>query len=268
MQAVARLLPVLDRPGHQRALEHCCLDPLIGESTPAAALPAGGQAIVQRQSLLPVAEADGLAELQPSHPPAQQRRLRLVADGAVLTGGSRSAQRGAQGRPPLPAAPADPPAHPAGQPLAEPVAPAEAIRPHPLAGGPAIAPAAPPTERERGDPRPQRSRQDRRRDRLLRRLEAEGLLRVVDPCDWFCPGRAAPAARRTAPCSTTMSTRTPRSRRSSWRRRGSEHCCWRRVRALRRTAARQVAETRWPGSRGTGRGTPPAPRHNNAPQRC
>jgi hypothetical protein len=41
--------------------------------------------MVQRQSPLPVAETDGLAEQQASHHPAQQRQMPLVGSRAVLT---------------------------------------------------------------------------------------------------------------------------------------------------------------------------------------
>ena len=40
---------------------------------------------MQRHGPLPVAKADGLAEQQPSHHPAQQHPVAIVGDGAVLT---------------------------------------------------------------------------------------------------------------------------------------------------------------------------------------
>ena len=85
MQGLAWLLPVLDRPEHQRAVERCRIDPLVGEPTPAAALPPGGQAMDHRELGLPVVETDGLAQQQPGDHPARQRQMALVADGAVLT---------------------------------------------------------------------------------------------------------------------------------------------------------------------------------------
>ncbi|MFM7675133.1 MAG: rhamnan synthesis F family protein [Synechococcus sp.] len=60
-------------------------DALVPKPAPAAALPAAGQAMDNRELGLPVAETDGLAEQQPREHPAQQLQIALVADGAVLT---------------------------------------------------------------------------------------------------------------------------------------------------------------------------------------
>ena len=85
MQGVAWLLPGLNRPQKQRAVKRLRVDPPIAEPTPTAALPAGGQAMVQRQDPLPVAKTDGLAEQQPADHPAQQHQMTLVTGRAVLT---------------------------------------------------------------------------------------------------------------------------------------------------------------------------------------
>ena len=96
MQAVAWLLPVLDRPEQQRTIERVHLDAPIAEPTPAAALPTGGQVMAELQGSLPVTETDGLAEQQLGDHLAQQRKVPLVAGGAVLTekGGQLSMEPG------------------------------------------------------------------------------------------------------------------------------------------------------------------------------
>ena len=85
MQGLVWLLPLLHRPEHQRAVEALGIDPPIAEPTPAAPLPAGWQATVQRDGSLPLVKTDGLAEEQPGDHPAQQHQVTFVADGAVLT---------------------------------------------------------------------------------------------------------------------------------------------------------------------------------------
>jgi hypothetical protein len=84
MQVVARLLPVMDRPEHQRTVERLNIDSLVAKPLPATSLPAGGKAMDHRQGPLPVAETNGLAEQQASHHPAQQRQMPLVGSRAVL----------------------------------------------------------------------------------------------------------------------------------------------------------------------------------------
>ena len=68
-------------PEHQRAVEALGIDPPIAEPTPAAPLPAGWQATVQRDGSLPLVKTDGLAEEQPGDHPAQQHQVTFVADG-------------------------------------------------------------------------------------------------------------------------------------------------------------------------------------------
>ena len=50
-----------------------------------APLPAGGQAMAQRQHGLPAVETDCLAEQEPGHHLCQQHQMTLVAERAVLT---------------------------------------------------------------------------------------------------------------------------------------------------------------------------------------
>ena len=85
MQGVAWRLPLLDRPEHQRAIERLNIDAAIAEPTPAAPLPAGRQAAVQRNGSLPLVKTDGLAEQQASDHPTEQHQMAFVADRAVLT---------------------------------------------------------------------------------------------------------------------------------------------------------------------------------------
>ena len=68
-----------------KLIERCHIDPPVAEPAPAAALPAGRQAMAQRQSLFPAVKTDGLAEQQASDHPAQLHQVALVGDGAVLT---------------------------------------------------------------------------------------------------------------------------------------------------------------------------------------
>ena len=81
---MARVLPLLHRPEHQRAIKALGVDPAIAEPTAAAALPAGRQAAVQRDGSLPLVKTDGLAEQQAGDHPAQQHQMAFVADRAVL----------------------------------------------------------------------------------------------------------------------------------------------------------------------------------------
>ena len=81
---MARVLPVLDRPENQQAVQRLSVDPAVGQPAPTAALPARGQAMGERQTRLPAVETDGFAQQQPGHHPAQQHQKTLVADGAVL----------------------------------------------------------------------------------------------------------------------------------------------------------------------------------------
>ena len=85
MQGVAWLLPVLDRPENQWAIQRLNVDAAVGQPALTAALPARGQAVPQRQTSLPAVKTDGLAQRQPSHHPGKQHQMTLVADGAVLT---------------------------------------------------------------------------------------------------------------------------------------------------------------------------------------
>jgi len=76
---------VLDRPENQRAVEGLRVNTAVGQPALTAPLPAGCQAMGQRQTRLPAVETDGFAQQQPGHHPAQQHQMTLVADGAVLT---------------------------------------------------------------------------------------------------------------------------------------------------------------------------------------
>ena len=84
MQGVVWVLPVLNRPENQRAVEGFHVNAAVGEPALTAPLPAGGQAMGQRQTRLPVVETDRLAEQQPGDHPAEQHQMALVTDGAVL----------------------------------------------------------------------------------------------------------------------------------------------------------------------------------------
>jgi len=85
MQGVALILPLLQCPEHQRTVERLGVDAAVGEPTPAAPLPAGRQATVQRNGSLPLAKTDGLAEQQTGDHSAQGDQMALVANRAVLT---------------------------------------------------------------------------------------------------------------------------------------------------------------------------------------
>jgi hypothetical protein len=85
MQGLAWVLPALDRPENQRALEALRIDPGIRQPALTAPLPAGSQTMPQRQTGLPVVEIDRLAQQQPGHHPAQEHQMTLVTDWAVLT---------------------------------------------------------------------------------------------------------------------------------------------------------------------------------------
>ncbi len=85
MQGVAWLLPDLNRPEHQWAVESFHVGAFIAEPAPAAALPAASKAMTKRQSPLPMAKTHGLAEQQASHHPVQMRQVPLVTSVALLT---------------------------------------------------------------------------------------------------------------------------------------------------------------------------------------
>jgi hypothetical protein len=61
------------------------INPGIRQPTPAAPLPAGGQATAQGDGSLPLVQRDRLAEKQSGDHPAQQHQMTLVAGRAVLT---------------------------------------------------------------------------------------------------------------------------------------------------------------------------------------
>jgi len=85
MQAVVWLLPVLERPEHQGAIQRLNVDATVGQPALTAALPAGSEAMGQRQTRLPAVETDGFAQQQPDHHPGQQDQVTPVGNGAVLT---------------------------------------------------------------------------------------------------------------------------------------------------------------------------------------
>ena len=85
MQGLVWVLPALDRPEDQGAIELFCIDPAIRKPALTTPLPAGSQAMPQRQPGFPVVETDRLAQQQPGHYPAQNAQVALVAGSAVLT---------------------------------------------------------------------------------------------------------------------------------------------------------------------------------------
>jgi hypothetical protein len=85
MQAVALVLPVLNCPEHERAIERFHINAAVGQPALTAPLPAGRQAMGQRQTRLPAIETDRLAQQQPDHHPAEEHQMAPIADGAVLT---------------------------------------------------------------------------------------------------------------------------------------------------------------------------------------
>lgn len=85
MQGVALVLPVLDRPDDQLAIQHFRIDAPVGQPALTAPLQAGCQAMGQRQTRLPAIKTDGFAQQQPGHHPGQKNQVTLIADGAVLT---------------------------------------------------------------------------------------------------------------------------------------------------------------------------------------
>jgi hypothetical protein len=85
MQGLTWVLPALDRPDDQGAVEALGIDPAIREPALTTPLPAGSQAMPQRQMGLPVVETDRLAQQKARDHPAQHAQVALVAGGAVLT---------------------------------------------------------------------------------------------------------------------------------------------------------------------------------------
>ena len=85
MQGLLWLLPALDRPENQRAIEALRIDPAVAQPALTAPLPAGGQAVPQWQPGLPVIETDRLTQQQSGHHPTQQNQMTLVGYRAVLT---------------------------------------------------------------------------------------------------------------------------------------------------------------------------------------
>ena len=85
MQGLAWLLPMLNRPEHQRAIDRIHVDAPIAQPTPAPPLPAGSQAAVERDGALPLVKANGLTEQQSGDHPAQQHQMAFVSDRTVLT---------------------------------------------------------------------------------------------------------------------------------------------------------------------------------------
>jgi hypothetical protein len=77
MQGLAWSLPVLNRPENQRAIEALGIDPGVAEPALTTTLPAGRQAMPQRQPGLPVVETNRLAQQQPGHHPAQEDEMTL-----------------------------------------------------------------------------------------------------------------------------------------------------------------------------------------------
>ena len=85
MQGLVWLLPALDRPEDQRAIEALRIDSAVGQPALTAPLPAGRQTTPQRQAGLPVIETDRLTQQQAGHHPAQEHQTTLIANRAVLT---------------------------------------------------------------------------------------------------------------------------------------------------------------------------------------
>jgi hypothetical protein len=85
MQGAAWVLPVLNRPENQRAIEGFHVNAAVGEPAPAATLPAGCQAMGQRQTRLQAIETDGFAQQQPGDHPGEEHQMALVTDRTVLT---------------------------------------------------------------------------------------------------------------------------------------------------------------------------------------
>ena len=82
---MAWVLPVLNRPENQRAIEGFHVNAAGGEPALTAPLPARGKAMGQRQTRRPAVETDRLAQKQPDHQPGEEHQMALVTDGAVLT---------------------------------------------------------------------------------------------------------------------------------------------------------------------------------------
>ena len=85
VQGLAWVLPVLDRPENQRAVEGLHVNTAVGQPALTAALPAGRQATVHRQPGLPATKADGFTQQEPGHHPGQKHQMALIAGRAVLT---------------------------------------------------------------------------------------------------------------------------------------------------------------------------------------
>jgi hypothetical protein len=86
MKGVAWVLPLLDRPKNQRAVEGFHIDTAVGQPAPRAALPAGWQATGHGQPGFPTIEIERLSKQQQhGHHPGKEHQMTLVTDGAVLT---------------------------------------------------------------------------------------------------------------------------------------------------------------------------------------
>ena len=85
MQAAAWVLPVLDGPDDQWAVEGFHIDPPVGEPALTAPLPARGKAMRQRKPGFPAIETDRLAQQQSGHHPGEENQMTLVTDRTVLT---------------------------------------------------------------------------------------------------------------------------------------------------------------------------------------
>ncbi len=85
IQGLAWLLPLLQCPEQQRAVEALEIDRPVAEPSPEATLPTGRKATVQRDGSLPLVRTHGLAEEQVGNHPAEQHQMTLVTGKAVLT---------------------------------------------------------------------------------------------------------------------------------------------------------------------------------------
>ncbi len=76
---------MLDRPENQWVVQRLNINPAVGQPALTPSLPAGSQAVPQRQMRFPAIETDGFAEQRPGHHPAEQHQMTTVSNGTVLT---------------------------------------------------------------------------------------------------------------------------------------------------------------------------------------
>ena len=82
---VERVLPLLDRPEHKRALQRFHIDAVVGQPAAKASLAARGQAMGQQHPRLPGVKMRTFLSAAARPPSREEHQMALAADRAVLT---------------------------------------------------------------------------------------------------------------------------------------------------------------------------------------